>query len=199
MLSGTKRCFYKVQDRFSRSASERTSSKHCQTSHSDFQKTFYLCLVDSNFPMTEWGRPIPQTTAPPKEHRANIAERAIRTFKNQFISILCSVDSNFPMTKWDRLVPQTTLTLNLLRSSRIHRSLSACASLFGNYDFNRTPIAPPGTKVVAHVRAEACTAFGHSPEHCRCYKCYFHDTVSKRDVLTVDFFPEKNSVFHVHP
>jgi hypothetical protein len=70
--------------------------------------------------------------APAKEHRANIAERAIRTFKNHFISILCSVDSNFPMTKWDCLIPQTTLTLNLLRSSRIHPSPSAHASLFGN-------------------------------------------------------------------
>jgi hypothetical protein len=138
---------------------------------------------------------------PPKEHRANSAERAIRTFKNHFISILCSVDSHFPMTEWDRLIPQTILTLNLLRSSRIHPSLSAHASLFGNYDFNRTPIAPPGTKVVAHVSADTRTTFGQhgqvawyigpSLEHYRCYKCYFPDTMSERDVLTVDFFPEK--------
>jgi hypothetical protein len=80
---------------------------------------------------------------PPKEHRANSAERAIRTFKNHFISTLCTVDSNFPLSEWDRLLPQTLLTLNLLRSSRIHPSLSAHASLSGNYDFNRTPIAPP--------------------------------------------------------
>jgi hypothetical protein len=98
---------------------------------------------------------------PPKEHRANAAERAIRTFKNHIISILCSVDSNFPMTKWDRLIPQTTFTLNLLRcSSRINPSLSAHASLFGNHAFNRTPVAPPGTKIFAHVSAKVCTAFG---------------------------------------
>ena len=36
---------------------------------------------------------------PPKEHRANAAERAIHTFKNHLISTLCSVDSNFPMTE----------------------------------------------------------------------------------------------------
>jgi hypothetical protein len=138
---------------------------------------------------------------PPKEHRANAAERAIRTFKNHFISILCTVDSNYPMSKWDRLLPQTILTLNLLRSSRIHPSLSAHASLFGNYDFNRTPIAPPGTKIVAHVTADARTTFGAhgkvgwyigpSPEHYRCYKCYFPETMKERDVLKVDFFPEK--------
>lgn len=90
---------------------------------------------------------------PPKEHGANAAERAMRTFKNHFISTLCTVDSNFSMSEWDRLLPQTILTLNLLRSSRTH------ASLFGNYDFNRLPIAPHGTKIVAHVSAEARTTF----------------------------------------
>jgi hypothetical protein len=138
---------------------------------------------------------------PPKEHRANAAERAIRTFKNHFVSILCTVDSQFPLSEWDRLLPQATLTLNLLRSSRIHPSLSAYASMFGNFDYNRTPLAPPGTKVVAHTPATTRTSFGQhgkvgwyvgpSLEHYRCYRCYFPDTMQERDVLKVDFFPEK--------
>jgi hypothetical protein len=138
---------------------------------------------------------------PPKEHRVNAAERAIRTFKNHFVAILCTVDSRFPLSEWDRLLPQAELTINLLRSSRIHPSLSAYASLHGNFDFNRTPVAPPGTRIVAHVAADTRTSFGQhgkvgwyigpSPEHYRCYKCYFEDTGSERDVLKVDFFPEK--------
>ena len=138
---------------------------------------------------------------PPKEHRANAAERAIRTFKNHFVSILCTVDSQFPLSEWDRLLPQATLTLNLLRSSRIHPSLSAHASMFGQFDYNRTPLAPPGTKIVAHLAAASRTSFGQhgkvgwyigpSPEHYRCYRCYFPDTMQERDVLKVDFFPEK--------
>ena len=138
---------------------------------------------------------------PPCEHRANAAERAIRTFKNHFVSILCTVDSQFPLSEWDRLLPQATLTLNLLRSSRIHPSLSAHASMFGQFDYNRTPLAPPGTKIVAHVAAETRTSFGQhgkvgwyigpSLEHYRCYRCYFPDTMQERDVLKVDFFPEK--------
>jgi hypothetical protein len=55
--------------------------------------------------------------APAKEHRANIAERAIRTFKNHFISILCSVDSNFPMTEWDRLIRHHLLMLHSLATA----------------------------------------------------------------------------------
>ena len=138
---------------------------------------------------------------PPHEHRVNAAERAIRTFKNHFIATLCTVDSNFPLAEWDRLIPQTILTLNLLRSSRIHPSLLAHASLFGNYDFNRTPIAPLGIRVIAHVSANIRETFGvhgkigwyigPSLEHYRCYKCYFEDTHCERDLLKVDFFPQK--------
>jgi hypothetical protein len=139
---------------------------------------------------------------PPKEHCVNAAERAIRTFKNHFVSVLCTVDSQYPLTEWDRLLPQTLLTLNLLHSSRIHPfALSAHASLFGNFDFNRTLIAPSGTKIIAHLAADTRIPFGAhgkvgwyigpSMEHYRCWKCYFTDTMHERDVLKVDFFPEK--------
>jgi hypothetical protein len=137
---------------------------------------------------------------PPKEHRANAAERAIRTFKNHFVAVLNTVNSRFPLDLWDRLLPQTTLTLNLLRSSRIHPSLSAYASLYGAFDFNRTPLAPVGTKIVAHVNAASRTTFGNhgrlgwyigpSMQHYRCWRCYLPDTHAELDVLKVDFFPE---------
>jgi hypothetical protein len=139
---------------------------------------------------------------PPKEHCVNAAERAIRTFKNHFVSVLCTVDSQYPLTEWDRLLPQTLLTLNLLHSSRIHPfALSAHASLFGNFDFNRTLIAPSGTKIIAHLAADTRIPFGAhgkvgwyigpSMEHFQCWKCYFTDTMHERDELKVDFFPEK--------
>jgi hypothetical protein len=105
------------------------------------------------------------------------------------------------MAEWDRLLAQATLTLNLLRSLRIHPSLSAHASLFGNFDFNRTPMAPPGTRIVAHENSDNRTSYGEhgkvgwyigpSLDHYRCYKCYFEDTMMERDVLTVEFFPQK--------
>jgi hypothetical protein len=46
---------------------------------------------------------------PPKEHPVNAAKRAIRTYKNHFVTTLCNPDSNFPITEWDRLLPQTAL------------------------------------------------------------------------------------------
>jgi hypothetical protein len=85
-------------------------------------------------------------------HRRNAAERAIRTFKNQFVAILCSIDPSFPMHFWVGLLPQALITLNLLRSSRLNLRLSAYEHLEFTFDFNRTPLAPPGTKVVFHEK-----------------------------------------------
>ena len=52
----------------------------------------------------------------------------------------------------DRLIPQAIITLNLLRNARVNPKLSAYAYVFGPFDFNKTPLAPPGTKVVVHAK-----------------------------------------------
>ena len=136
---------------------------------------------------------------PPHIHRRNAAERAIRTFKNHFLAGLATCDPQFPIYEWDRLLYQAVLTLNLLRSSRVNQNLSAWAYLFGNFDFNKTPLAPPGTRVVVHEKPQqrASWAFhgvdgwyiGPSPEHYRCVKCYITKTKSERDADTVSFHP----------
>ena len=92
--------------------------------------------------------------APPNQHRRNAAERAIQTFKNHFLAGIASTNPKFPISEWDRLLEQATITLNLLRNSRINPRLSAYAFLNGNFDFNKTPLAPPGTQVVVHEKPE---------------------------------------------
>jgi hypothetical protein len=87
----------------------------------------------------------------PHCHRRNAAERAIRTFKEHFVAGLSSVDPSFPM-QWDRLLPQADITLNLLRTSRLHPRLSAAAHFHGIVDYNKTDFAPPGCKIVAHEK-----------------------------------------------
>ena len=81
---------------------------------------------------------------PPHNHRRNAAERAIQTFKNHFIAGLATADPKFPLREWDRLIPQAILTLNIMRECRINPKLSAYAYLFGQFNFNATPLAPPG-------------------------------------------------------
>jgi hypothetical protein len=87
---------------------------------------------------------------PPYSHRRNSAKRAIRSFKDHLIAGLCSTDKSFPMHLWDRLLPNAVITLSMLRTSRIYPKLSAARHLFGQYDFNRSPMAPPGTRIIAH-------------------------------------------------
>ena len=136
---------------------------------------------------------------PPHQHRANKAERAIQTFKAHFKSILATTDPDFPLQEWDRLLPHAELTLNLLRTSRSNPKLSAYAYLFGIFDYNKSPLVPPGTRVLAHTKPSQQTSWGlkgdqgwtigPSLDHYRCVKCYFPDTRSERDVDTVTFFP----------
>jgi hypothetical protein len=138
---------------------------------------------------------------PPGMHRRNAAERAIRTFKNHFIAGLCSVDKNFPLHLWDKLVPQAEATLNLLRGSRINPKLSAYAQLQGTFDFNRTPLAPPGIRVLVHVKPDQRTTWsphatdgwyiGPAMESYRCYKVWIWETRSVRICDTISWFPTK--------
>ena len=136
---------------------------------------------------------------PPHIHRRNAAERAIHTFKNHFISGLCSVDKNFPLHLWCHLLDQEELTLNMLRTSRINPNLSAHEQLHGIHDFNATPLAPPGTKCIAHEKSSQCGTWaphgqlgwyvGAAPEHYRCYQIYIPKTQGTRICDTVEFFP----------
>ena len=135
---------------------------------------------------------------PPGNHRANAAERAIQTFKSHFISGLAGLDPKFPLGKWDRLLEQATLTLNLLRSTRLNPHLSAYTFLFGEFDFNKTPLVPPGTKVLAHVKPDNRRSWsqhgdegwyvGPSLQHYRCIKVYFPKTRATKDIDTATFF-----------
>jgi hypothetical protein len=38
----------------------------------------------------------------------------------------------------------------MLRTSRINPKLLAATHIFGQHDFNRSPLAPPGTRIIAY-------------------------------------------------
>eukprot|EP00978_Attheya_sp_CCMP212_P006539 scaffold15131_cov65-Attheya_sp.AAC.1 len=137
--------------------------------------------------------------APPHLHRRNAAERAIHTFKNHFIAGLCSTDPLFPLHLWDRLIPQALITLNLMRGSRLNPKLSAHAQVHGQFDFNRTPLAPPGTKVLVHEKPAVRGTWsphgvdgwyvGPALNHYRCYKVWIKETSAERVADTLTWLP----------
>jgi hypothetical protein len=134
-------------------------------------------------------------------HQRNAAERAVRTFKNHFIAGLCSVDPQFPLHLWDRLLPQAKLTLNLLRGSRINPKLSAWAQVHGQFDFNVTPLGPPGTRVLAFEDPGDRTTWslhgldgwyiGPAMESYRCHEIYITETRGTRTLTTVKWYPHE--------
>jgi hypothetical protein len=93
---------------------------------------------------------------PPYSHIRSSAERAIRSFKDHLIAGLCSTDKSFPMHLWDRILTQAVITLNMLRTSRTNPKLSAATHIFGQYDFNRAPLAPreQGLLLIKHQEEE---------------------------------------------
>jgi hypothetical protein len=139
--------------------------------------------------------------SPPYVHCRNAAERAILTFKNHFIAGLCSTNPKFPMNLWDRLLPQAIPTLNLLRTSRLNPHLSAYAHVHGVFDFNHTPLDPPGIKVLVHDKPQVRGTWaphaspglylGPAMNHYRCYRVWMRTTRSERITDTLAWLPSK--------
>ena len=134
---------------------------------------------------------------PASQHRRNKAERAIRSFKNHFISAISGVDPTASKDLWSDFCPQIEETLNLLRRGR--RGKSAWEDLFGVRDFNAVPLAPIGIKVVAHVPPDKRASWaehglvgyyiGPAYEHYRCFRVWIPATKAIRVSDCVEWFP----------
>jgi hypothetical protein len=132
-------------------------------------------------------------------HRRNAAERAIRTLKKHFVAGLSSVDPAFPLNLWYRLLPQAEITLNLLRTSRLHPQQSAAAHFHGLVDYNKTSFAPPGCKIIAHEKprkrgtwaphGQHGYSLGPEMHHFRCQNVYISSMASELIVDIFEFFP----------
>ena len=86
-----------------------------------------------------------------------MAERAIRTFKKNFIAGLRITYPKFTIRKWDQLIKQEQLTMNLLRTYRLYPRISTEAQTNGAFDYIKTTIAPPVTKVLIFKDPNVCT------------------------------------------
>jgi hypothetical protein len=109
------------------------------------------------------------------------------------------VDPTFPLHLWDRLLPQAEITLNLLRTSRLHPQLSAAAHFHGLVDYNKTYFAPPGCKIIGHYKpgklrtwaphGQHGYSLGPDMHHYRCQNVYIAATASERIEDTLEFSP----------
>ena len=135
---------------------------------------------------------------PPHIHRRNSAEWAIPTFKENKISGIASTHKDLPLHLWCRLLPHSSLTLNLLRHSRMKPKLSGYAQLYGEFNYNATPLAPPGTQVIIHEKPTVRGTWtshevkgwylGPSTNNYRRHRLYVTKKRGEQDSDCVEFF-----------
>jgi hypothetical protein len=131
-------------------------------------------------------------------------QKKFQIHPNHFVAGLCSTNPDFPLRLWDSLLPQAEITLNLLRAARTNPNVSAYKTLFGNFNYNKTPLMPPGVKVVVHEKPHQRGTWephgklgwylGPALEHYRCHQCHIIETNSERISDTVEFFPHHTEV-----
>ncbi|KAL7475165.1 hypothetical protein ACHAW6_005726, partial [Cyclotella cf. meneghiniana] len=119
---------------------------------------------------------------PPDDHRRNIAEKAIQTWKDHFIAVISGTDTKFPLHLWCQLLPQIERQLCLLRQSNAYPHISSHTHLYGHHDYNTNPFVPLGMEALVHDKphrrksfAQHCTkgyVIGTSYEHYRCWKVW---------------------------
>ena len=83
----------------------------------------------------------------------------------------------------------------------MHPHCSAYEAVYGHFDFTKTPLAPPGTKVVIYEKSSKRASWdyhgqvgfyiGLPQEHYRCMRCYVPMTKQERIADTIQFFPKK--------
>ena len=120
---------------------------------------------------------------PPGNHRANRAERCIRTWKNHFTATLATTSPKFPIAHWHKLIPLAELTLQCLLPWQPNPDISAYHGLTGSkFDFRAHPIAPAGTAILIFESPEVRGSWaGHGVPgfyigpallHCRSHNVY---------------------------
>ena len=137
----------------------------------------------------------------PHNHRVNAAERAIQTWKNHMISGLCCTDSDWPLQLWDNVTEQASITLNLCRTSRKDPTKSAWHSFHSErYDWNKHPMAPPGTRAVVYEAVGNRLSWGpRGIDAWYCGPCFDHyrnllffipETGAYRKSASYDLYPQ---------
>jgi hypothetical protein len=97
---------------------------------------------------------------PPGNHRANRAERYIRTWKNHFIATLAMTSPNFPMVGWHKLILLAELTLHCLLPWQPNPEISAYHGLTGS-NIEPPPLSPLTRRWTQRTPQPRAAAPGH--------------------------------------
>jgi hypothetical protein len=137
----------------------------------------------------------PQYTTPGR-HCAPV-EKAMQTYKSYLKSMTASLPSSFPISYWCRLLEQCDLSVNTVCPRRLNPKLSAWTAMEGEFHFESTPLAPPGSQMLMQVKPGNRHTFGLNAKkawytgsclnHYRAFKGVLPSTGGKRISDTVNF------------
>ena len=96
----------------------------------------------------------------------------------------------------------------MLRASILNSKISAYTYIFGNYDFNTTPIEPADKRLVGHYKpdqrltwylnGESVWYVIPSMKHYFCVQCYYPRTNQVHDCDTFTFMPHEYPFLEVN-
>jgi hypothetical protein len=135
----------------------------------------------------------------PHNHCVNAAKQAIETFKEHFIATLATIDKFCPIQLWDEFLPQVELTLNMLCFALCNPNQSANQEIYGPFDFNKTPMAPLGTKALIYDDPDSRASWaphaidgyyvGPEVDHYQCLRFYIPATQRFQFADTLPLYP----------
>ena len=73
---------------------------------------------------------------------------------------MASLPPTLPIAYWCRLLPQIDFSVIIVRKCRQNPLLPAWAAMEGEFHFNATPIAPPGSERLMHEKPNRRKTFG---------------------------------------
>ena len=100
----------------------------------------------------------------PDDHRRNIAERDIQTWKNHFVGVLSGTAATFPLHILCQPIPQAERQLMLLSMSNVNPKISSYAHVYGQHEYNAEPFVPIGMESLVHDKQNRQKTFA---AHCR--------------------------------
>ena len=144
-------------------------------------------------------------------HRQLFAELKIKFGKRHFISTRASLDTRYPDNEWHRWVEHVELCLQILHPCTDDHTKSGYMWLYGKpFDWDRYPLAPPATMVVAFTSRDHRDSWddhgwvgwymGPDLDHYRGFRVWNPSTNAYSTVGTVAWFPQhvKMPGFYTH-
>ena len=96
---------------------------------------------------------------PSDNHRHNIADRSIQTWKNNFVSVLSGAASTFLLHLCCQAIPQAKRQLLLLGKSNVNPKILYYSHVYFCHDYNAAPFVPIGIESLVHDKSHQRISF----------------------------------------